>query len=1085
MSDEGKLVSHYQLKTLLRQDGFGAVYLAEDTRDAKAHVLRVVELDPPTLARITGRVRARAQRDHPLIEAIRQRMKRIAELKHPHILPVIGFGEEHIQGNNDIIFYMASPYEKESLLSYWSEHYSSTELLSLEVIADLVYQAGEALYAVHKRGLVHQYVRLSSFMLRTRGRRLSLLLTDFWFADITAAILQEGQDAQALSIYLAPEQLTGKAVAASDQYALALLAYELLLGHRLSQLDLSQGLYAHALRQRGAEISEAELAIASKLDLVLARALAATPDARFENIEEFVYTFRSVSRGEAVDLSDEATFKLPTVAAAAGGALAAGALVAEVAQDENTAEMLVAAEANESAHPEHRANLHKTVLTSEGMEVVEVERDISIEQTQIVAGTAGAAGFAAGEAAGFSAGVAAGEALQAESDISSEQTQIVAAEAAGETVQAERDIASEQTQIVAAEAAGFAAGEAVQAERDISTEQTQVMAAGAAGFAAGEAAQRETDISEEETQTFEGGGMLLAGAAGLAAGALLASELASSEVTQIGTAGAAGAGVAAGGAGIAGGANGAGAGAGLAGAGLEQTGEVTQIGAAGAAGEATQIGVAGAGLAAGAGVAGAAGAAGSGAGAAGAASAGSLEETGEATQIGAAGAAGLAGAGLVAAGAAGAASAGSGAAGAAAGTSESELLAGAGLGVAGATAGAGLVAAGAGMAGGTTGAGGAARRRGGWNWGKGLIAAISAIVLVVIVSVGVMVYAANQGTATVTLTLQSHSFQNSYLLTAVVGSPGQGQITATKLTQSASQSQSGHASGYYSGSHATGFITFVNNSTGCGCPIIIPAGTRFTGASGVTVVTETIASVASQCRVTVNAYALSYGPGGDIPVHDVNTTYHSTVAVTNPYAFGGGQSGQSHMVVQQSDIDSVANSLQSQVVQSAQNSLKSQLTISEHLIADPSCQTKTTSDHAAGAVASGFTVTVSATCTAEAYDYTSASQQIQQQVQTQTASYGSQFGLVGSLNLVVTSATVTDAHSGTILLAIKASGTWAYQFDKSREQELAKLIAGKNISDVRAYLANEAGVASSTIVTSNGGNSLPNDPSKITIVLKS
>jgi VCBS repeat-containing protein len=136
-------------------------------------------------------------------------------------------------------------------------------------------------------------------------------------------------------------------------------------------------------------------------------------------------------------------------------------------------------------------------------------------------------------------------------------------------------------------------------------------------------------------------------------------------------------------------------------------------------------------------------------------------------------------------------------------------------------------------------------------------------------------------------------------------------------------------------------------------------------------------------------------------------------------------------------------------------------------------------------VVSGFTVTVSATCTAEAFDYTSASQQIQQQVQTQTASYGSQFGLVGSLNLVVTSATITDAHSGTILLAIKASGTWAYQFDKNEKQGLAVALKGKSISEARTILAGEAGVASFNIVTSNGGNSLPNDPAKITIVLKS
>src|SRR5437879_2530039 len=100
MLDEEKLVSHYRLKTLLRKDGFGSVYAGEDTRDQKEYLLRIIELDQSTLQRITGKVRSHAQRDHPLIEQIRQRMKRIAEMKNSHILPVLEFGEEHIQGNN-------------------------------------------------------------------------------------------------------------------------------------------------------------------------------------------------------------------------------------------------------------------------------------------------------------------------------------------------------------------------------------------------------------------------------------------------------------------------------------------------------------------------------------------------------------------------------------------------------------------------------------------------------------------------------------------------------------------------------------------------------------------------------------------------------------------------------------------------------------------------------------------------------------------------------------------------------------------------------------------------------------------------
>ncbi|HEY1351225.1 MAG TPA: baseplate J/gp47 family protein [Ktedonobacteraceae bacterium] len=442
MSDEKKPVSHYELKTLLRRDGFGAVYLSQDTRDGKAYILRVIELDSPTLARITGRVRSRSQRDHPLIEQIRQRMKRISELKHAHVLPVVEFGEEHIQGNNDIIFYMVSPYERESLLSYWSGRAGSNELISLESIADLIFQAGEALFYVHKRGLIHQYVRLSSFMLRssTRGRRgPHLLLTDFWFADITPALLEAGQISQDLSLYLAPEQLSGRALATSDQYALALLAYELLLGYRLSQVDLSPGLYAHALRQRSSGASPVELALAHRLDLVLARALAEDATARFSNIEEFVYTFRAVARGEAVDLSDEETSELPVVeerpqhthgeAMVAGfaGALATGEQVEEGVQtsvvDAGTAELLSAAQIDEQTRLEHRHSLHRTVLTSRGMETLELAKmemqGVSGEEQERAGG---AEERAPSSAETFVLGLEAGATLRQEQDIVEERT---------------------------------------------------------------------------------------------------------------------------------------------------------------------------------------------------------------------------------------------------------------------------------------------------------------------------------------------------------------------------------------------------------------------------------------------------------------------------------------------------------------------------------------------------------------------------------------------------------------------------------------------------------------------------------------
>ncbi|HEY0752936.1 MAG TPA: hypothetical protein VGD98_03075 [Ktedonobacteraceae bacterium] len=1358
MPNEEKLVSHYRLKTLLRKDGFGAVYAAEDTRDQKDYILRVVELDQNTLRRITGRVRAHSQRDHPLIEQIRQRMKRISELKNSHILSVIEFGEEHIQGNNDIIFYMVSPYERESLLSYWSEHTSSSTLISLEIVTELISQAAEALYYIHRRGLVHQYVRLSSFMLRssTRSRRLHLYLTDFWFADITIALLEEGQIAQDLSVYLASEQLAGKAAFASDQYALAILAYELLLGYRLSGIDLSLGLYESFLRQRSLdetlEVSIAELELAHRLDLVLKRALTEDVRARFQNIEEFASTFRAVAAGELVELQED-TAKLPAlgsrvsqseeeIAVAAAGGLVAGEVVAEITEAQET--LMEGEEVTRARHP----SLHKTVLTAEGMEIVdevvvdEQETSVSevagveiveVEEVQTLIIESSDAAFAAGEAAqraadstrerellieSAAAGLVEGEAIQRAAD--REEEQLLLAELA-----AERALRAEAA--ATAFAAGMVVGEALGQEMDISEEQTQIIPIASGGVGGAAAYEQETDISAEQTQIFPAaGGALLAGAAGLAAGELLASELEFTEGARGAGAGLAaggleerergggaagglaGAGLAAGGylagsgaggaggagsaSGLAAGAGGAGglgeteereregAGAGLAGAGLAGTGlaaggylagrEAGEAGAGGAGGlgeiEEREAGGAGAGLAeaglAGAGLAAGGYLAGSGAGAGGAAGggvgAGGLEETQkreaggagaglagaglaaggylagrgaggagtgaagggvgagelgagtggagaglagagmsgavpaaggyfagsgagstggaegaggagglEATQereTGGAGAglagAGLAGAGLAAggylagrgaggagtgaagggagelgagtggaggagaglagAGLAGAGGAGGGGAGAGAAGAAGAGLAGAGLaGAAGGGAGAGAIGSGvgAGGAGGRTGAGLAGAGLAGAAAGAGAGAAAGAagggaaggsplplpirnrqrrsralliplllLLLLLLLGAGILgvVFAFNQSSAAVSLTLQSHTIQNTYLVTAITTTnTTSDQIHANLLTQTATQSKGGQSTGYYQGAQSHGFIRFYNSSTGCGCPVIIPAGTVFTSANGVSVMIDQTASVASLCYVTVRAHALIFGSGGDIPAGNLYAFYKSHVTATNPFGFSGGQSGQSNAQVQQSDIDRISKTLSAQVLQSVQTSIQGQITGNQRLFAAPLCSTKVKSNHTAGEFATGFTVTVTASCVAEAYDYDAAVQIVTQQVQTEASSFSSdQFVLLnGKLLTTVVSATVTDAKAGTLLLALRAVGKWVHKLTS----HLANLIANKSVSEARTILM-LAGASSVNIsVSGRDSNTLPADSSKITIVVKS
>lgn len=1249
MSDEEKLVSHYRLKTILRKDGFGAVYFSEDTRDQKECILRVIELDQTTLRRITGRMRAHSQRDHPLIEQIRQRMKRVAELRNSHILPVIEFGEEHIQGNNDIIFYMVSPYEKESLLSYWSQHTSRSELISLEIILAILEQAAGALHYVHRRGLIHQYVRLSSFMLRstTRSRKFHLYLTDFWFADITAHLLEEGQIAQDLSVYLASEQLSGSAVAASDQYALAVLIYELLLGYRLSGVDLSIDLYERALRQRGIS-DELELDRAQRLDLVLRRALAEDASSRYQNIDIFASTFRAVARGEAASgLLEEDTASLPVlgrgrdskaaeVAATAVGALAAGEIIAQTTESQVESE-----EGVRTRHP----SLHKTILTSEGMEVTEegvgssvveaastdeqemvvserdaqagkgtlavVEEERTGTSTGIVAGVVGptageilergtlaeeetltpageeatgfsagggvgmagfVGGLAAGEvrqaealaeeetltviaqeqagtmvgsaadggAAGFVAGQAAGEVRQGEVDLTSEQTLVAERRAPGEVHQGEIDRAGTLELLAEGAAAGLVTGEVLQGETDLLQERTlrtelieeRSLSAesNAATFVAGETRQREIDIAEEKRKIREDS--IAAFAAGLAAGEARQSEVNREEEQRLRERGAtafaegAVASLAAGEtrqreidveeerterreSGTATFAAGAAAGL-VAGEALEfeqgkdiaaeQTRIIPAGGTAGGTAiyaqetdisvESTQIIPASGGIVA------------EGAASGGAIYAQETDISEESTQIiPASGAAGLIAGGMLAGGLEATQVAEGSGASVGGGVSEGEAeagdsaaaLAGAGLAASGYVGGAtrgtgGVTQVAGGMAGGIAGSGGvgvvplpASAKRKRRRRGRTLLAVILIALLLFLVLGSIFVFALNNSSATVTVTRVSHTISNTYLVTATMSSTTtSGQIQAMRFTQRVSLSKSGKSTGYYEGSHSSGFIRFYNASTGCGCPMFIPAGTVFTGASGVTVVTDEGASVAALCYVTVHAHAVVSGPGGNIPAMDVRATYRSKITASNPFAFSGGQVGQSNALVQQSDINRLAGTLKGQVIQSAQTSIQAQLQSNQHLFAQPDCRTRVKSNHAAGDYASSFTVTVSATCTAEAYDYSAAIKIVEQQVQVEASSYSNnEYELVGGLQTEVSSATLTDAKAGTILLAVKALGKWMHRLGSN----LTNLIANQNVSQAREILKLVGAASVDISISGFNQNTLP-DGSKIKIVLK-
>jgi eukaryotic-like serine/threonine-protein kinase len=97
-------------------------------------------------------------------------------------------------------------------------------------------EAAEALDCAHRHDVVHRDVKPANLLLDERGR---LAVGDFGIATVAteASVTQTGQ-VLGTAAYISPEQARGEpATAASDRYALAVVAFELLTGRRPFDAD--------------------------------------------------------------------------------------------------------------------------------------------------------------------------------------------------------------------------------------------------------------------------------------------------------------------------------------------------------------------------------------------------------------------------------------------------------------------------------------------------------------------------------------------------------------------------------------------------------------------------------------------------------------------------------------------------------------------------------------------------------------------------------------------------------------------------------------------------------------------------------
>lgn len=292
MALEGIQLGQYRLIRLLGSGGMGEVYLAEDARIGQQVAIKV------SRSEASAYPNSDAAKD--ALRLFQREARAIAQFDHPRILPLFSYGEEQAQGAS--YTYLVMPYRREGSFATWLQQRGMVGLLPPQDIVYFINQAADALQYAHDNQVIHQDVKPANFLIRANKehpQRPDLLLADFGIAKLNSATSSVSHTVRGTPAYMGPEQWSGSPVPATDQYALAVMAYELLTGQLPFQGRQEQVMFQH-FHSQPALPSSINSQLPAAVDRVLLRALSKQPEERFPTISAFAQTLQQALQSVAV-----------------------------------------------------------------------------------------------------------------------------------------------------------------------------------------------------------------------------------------------------------------------------------------------------------------------------------------------------------------------------------------------------------------------------------------------------------------------------------------------------------------------------------------------------------------------------------------------------------------------------------------------------------------------------------------------------------------------------------------------------------------------------------------------------------------
>src|SRR5262245_11536188 len=292
----GRIISHYQVLSLLGAGGMGEVYLAEDTRLGRKVALKLLP--------------QKFTQDRERVLRFQQEARAASALNHPNILTIYEIGE--FEGRHFIATEFIDGQTLRMLMG---------AQIKLPAALDVATQVASALAAAHEAGIVHRDIKPENIMARRDGY---IKVLDFGLAKLTeqfspdrTTVADSDTSTKGLvhtdpgklmgtARYMSPEQIRGREVnGRSDVFSLGVVLYEMVTGRGPFDGAAPGEVMAAVLNQEPPPLRRYTRDAPAELERIVGKALAKDCEERYQVIKDLLLDLKSLK----LELEVEAKLK--------------------------------------------------------------------------------------------------------------------------------------------------------------------------------------------------------------------------------------------------------------------------------------------------------------------------------------------------------------------------------------------------------------------------------------------------------------------------------------------------------------------------------------------------------------------------------------------------------------------------------------------------------------------------------------------------------------------------------------------------------------------------------------------------------